>query len=200
MRVGLVDYGLGNLQSVENALLSIGAASDRVVDSSSKLNFDTLVVPGVAAFGPGVQNLRERGLDLVILSAYQSGVPIVGLCLGAQMLLDGSEEAPGVPGLGIVRGYCKRISTTEGSRTFQGWSRITDQAAVFQEVAGGHYFFSHSFSMHISDPLSSKTYAEHGEPQVLATFQKDRVFGIQFHPEKSGPLGLALLESAIRAS
>jgi glutamine amidotransferase len=210
LRVALVDLGMGNLHSVERALgqgaadAGVACTVVRTGDPDEVRRADTIVVPGQGAFrdcaaGLGVSTMgRPQGLGDVLRERIAAGVPFLGICLGLQALFDGSDEAPGAPGLGVFPGRVARLSPGEGFKIpHMGWNRVTilrpeGPLSVFagQEP---YLYFVHSFHAVPLDPSLIAAVTEHGPHRITAAVQRDNVTATQFHPEKSQAAGLRLL-------
>ena len=195
--IAVVDYGAGNLASLEGALerLELGfVRAGRPADAPAK---GPLVLPGVGHFGAAAAKLLETGWWDAIRAAAKDGRPILGICLGLQLLAESSEEAPGVSGLGLLRGEVKRLGP--GVKVpHMGWSRVRRAAAHpaldGAQLDGGWLYFVHSFALGATPQTLAA--AEHGRP-FSAIAGEGRVLGFQPHPEKSGELGLELLRRTL---
>ncbi|GAB4321927.1 MAG: imidazole glycerol phosphate synthase subunit HisH [Promethearchaeota archaeon] len=200
MSVGIVDYGMGNLRSIEKALARLGQkplVSGRLEDLEG---CEALVLPGVGAFGDAVANLKRAGLDQYIKDRVEGGTPLLGICLGLQLLLDESEEMGKHAGLGLVPGRVVRFNTKEKVPQI-GWNVVefTEDAAALSEglPSGTHFYFVHSYHAVLLDPKNGWGWTEYGGvlyASVVAT-RGGKVVATQFHPEKSGKWGLRLLEN-----
>lgn len=195
-RIGVVDYGAGNLVSIDQALVEVGARVTIVRDGDAFRALDALIVPGVGAAAPAMERLgRERLID-PILDWIAAGRPYLGICLGLQLLFEGSDE-DGATTLGVLRGRTVRL---EGSPTLPhiGWNQVVRRRphALFEGIAeSADAYFVHSFAGHPSEGLDAPEVlatTEHGRPFVSAV-ARDNVLGVQFHPERSGDGGLRLL-------
>jgi glutamine amidotransferase len=155
-------------------------------------------LPGVAEFGSGISNLNASGQYEALINQYKLGKPIIGLCLGAQMFLNSSEEAPGVSGLGFIEGYSKAFRKVEKVSTFQGWSKVffADYSAskIFD---GKDFYFSHSYYMEVQKTEYILAKSAHYKVEFASCIVSDNVFGAQFHPERSGKIGLSFLQYAL---
>lgn len=195
----IVDYGMGNLKSVEKAFMKIGAPV-KVTQAPADIDMASAVVlPGVGAFADCMGNLREKGLLDAILKAIEKGKPYLGICLGLQILFEESEEFGPSKGLGIIPGRVKRFSFQD--RTLKiphmGWNsiKITKRSPILKAIPDDSYFyFVHSYYVEPSDASVISTITEYGHPFVSSIW-KDNIMATQFHPEKSQALGLKLLES-----
>jgi glutamine amidotransferase len=198
--IGIVDYGLGNRRSVEKALEHVGAHVALTGDPAVLGAADGLVVPGVGAFPAGARALRERGLDAVITERARAGVPVIGLCLGMQLLFEGSDEHDGAEGLGLLRGWVRRLRAAGERLPHIGWNAVRwvgpsplieglPQPAAFYHV--------HSYAPEPADAADVVGVSDHGGAFV-AVVGRGNVMGAQFHPEKSSADGLALLANFVR--
>jgi glutamine amidotransferase len=201
IRVGIVDYGLGNLASVAGAVGKLGHEPVVTSDADALYSCDKLILPGVGAFGDGMANLRAAGLDKRL--AYfvaDAGKPILGICLGAQLMTRESEEFGNHEGLGWIDAHVRRLTPNDpGLRVpHVGWNEALLPAGdwpLFEGVpADALFYFVHSFGIQADDADMLVAHGQHGHP-FIAAFQKGRIFGTQFHPEKSQRHGLAVLRN-----
>ncbi len=193
MKVAVVDYGAGNVVSVIKALEHVGVDAALTADPSAILAADGVMFPGQGHFGQAMKRLRASGLDKTLDSAIRSGKPFLGVCLGLQLLFEGSDEAPGVDGLSVFKGRCERFGGDVKVPQI-GWNAIdVQQPGVFGALDHGrHFYFVHSFHAVPDDPSVLAATATHGAP-FCAAVARDNVMATQFHPEKSGRAGLDLL-------
>ena len=195
--IAIIDYGAGNIRSVEKALNHIGCAVTVTRDPQVLLAADAAVLPGVGSFGDAMHELRARGLEEPIRQYMASGKPFLGICLGLQILFESSEESPGVAGLGLLKGKIVRIPAGEGLKIpHMGWNSLTleKKDGLFRGVDGEPYvYFVHSYYLQAEEDIVTAT-ADYGVT-IHAAVQKDNVLACQFHPEKSGAAGLMLLEN-----
>lgn len=200
MKVAIVDYGLGNILSVVSAVSTL--RHDPILDrDGSMLNdADVILVPGVAAFGAGIARLEHSGQAERVVARHAAGQGIVGLCLGAQMFLHGSDEAPDVPGLGIADGLAVALDITNCRVPNQGWMRVRPADEPLDTCADGYFYFSHSFRFEPGVGMSQAARAWNGDESFLAVYRQENVIGVQFHPEKSADAGLAFLSDILQAS
>ena len=198
----IIDYGLGNLKSVERAFREIGAETV-VSDSPNQISkFDKIVVPGVGAFRTGIENLRSRGLEGPILEHVSNQRPILGICLGMQLMFKSSEEFGKTEGLGIFDGEVKRLPFERGGAPLDripnvGWRAVSKAKATNDSTgqASGEYYFTHSYSAHpIETDIVDSTFQFCGK-EIVASVSQGSITAYQFHPEKSGHAGLALLSA-----
>lgn len=194
--VAIIDYDAGNIKSVEKALLHLGEEVMITRDREKILNSDKVILPGVGAFGDAMEKLRSYGLDKVIYEVVEKKIPFLGICLGLQLLFEKSDETPGVKGLGILPGEVLRIPDKEGLKIpHMGWNsiKIKKGARLFKDIPEDSYvYFVHSFRAETKDENIS-CYTMYNE-KIPALVHKGFVYGAQFHPEKSGSVGLGLLE------
>lgn len=198
--IAVLDYGIGNLRSAEKALQSLGADASLVSDPDAASDASAVVLPGVGSFGRCIEALRDTGLDRVALDAVSSGKPFLGICVGLQMLYDGSEESPGVPGLGVIKGVVARLP--EGvKRPQMQWNQLNPTKPGHPLLAGlglqPWVYFVHSYAPPVTDEVVAT--CEYGGP-VVAALAEDHVWATQFHPEKSGSSGLSLLGNFVKAA
>lgn len=197
----IVDYGVGNLGSVTRALRRIGAEGYLSAEPETIRRSRALFLPGVGHFGESMANLRARGLEEAVKEAVASGALLLGICVGFQMLFDTSEEAPGVPGLGLLRGEVRRFPA--GALTPHiGWNQVAiDKASGLVEGirSGDYFYFLHSYYVTAGDPAVVVARTDY-EVTFCSVAARDNVMGIQFHPEKSQQLGLRVLENFGRLS
>ncbi|HTT94855.1 MAG TPA: imidazole glycerol phosphate synthase subunit HisH [Solirubrobacterales bacterium] len=193
-RVLVLDYGMGNLRSVEKALEHVGARAAIGADPDEVRAADGLVLPGVGAFPRAMERIRATGLDQLIAARAAAGTPILGICLGLQLLFESSEELGGAAGLGLLPGPVTALEAPGLKVPHIGWSPVRwerDSRLAAGIASETPFYFVHSFAPRPAgeDALGS---AEYGERFVCAA-ERDNVFGVQFHPEKSSAAGLRLL-------
>lgn len=196
-RVAICDYGMGNLRSVARAVERVGGRPQVTDDPHVVAGADALVVPGVGAFGACIRRLRDRGLDRAVLDVIGARRPVFGVCLGMQVLFEGSEEDPDT-GLGVLPGRCRRLPPSV-KVPHMGWNAVRWWAPhpyADGLPAGTRFYFVHSYAPD-PDPASTIGTAEHGRP-FAAVAAREGVFATQFHPEKSGAAGLALYAAFVR--
>lgn len=194
---GIVDYGLGNLRSVAGAVERLGWTAVVSSDAGELARCDKLLLPGVGAFGDGMRNLRERGLvEPLTVMAVDGGKPVLGLCLGAQLLVSESEEFGTHAGLGWIEGSVRRIDPGDGLRVpHVGWNELRQVGGsiLFDGVGDGAlFYYVHSFVIEPSDRSVVKGETDYGRA-LTAVIERGNVYGTQFHPEKSQLDGLTLL-------
>ncbi len=200
MSTAIIDYGAGNLRSVEKALLHLGETPVITRDPGEILGADRIILPGVGAFGDAMGNLRQYGLDQVIHRAVEKEIPFLGICLGLQLLFERSDESPGVEGLGILKGEILRIPDAPGLKIpHMGWNDLTfdHPGRLFAGIPEHTYvYFVHSYYLRAREE-SIVTASTCYSTRIHASVEQGNVFACQFHPEKSGSWGLKLLDNFI---
>ena len=201
--IAVIDYGAGNLQSVEKAFRFIGRDDVTVTGSPETLgNADAAVLPGVGAFGDAMESLDKSGLVGPVLNFIASGRPFLGICLGLQLLFEKSEESPGVRGLGVLKGEIRRIPASAGLKIpHVGWNSLSiaeaDGSGLFRQIGAEPYvYFVHSYYLKAEDRSIVTATASYGV-EIDAAVRKGNLFATQFHPEKSGGTGLAILKNFV---
>ncbi len=192
--IAIVDYGVGNLRSVERALLHVGAEPRLTADGDELQRADGMVLPGVGAFAPALEKLSESGLGRRVVELAKKGKPVLGVCLGYQLLFEESMEHGRHQGLGLLEGRVVKV-TRSGRLPVIGWSRLeqTEVSPLWQGIADRAYFyFVHSYT-----PEGSRNAIASTEHSPAAAAARVNVMGTQFHPEKSGPDGLRLYENFV---
>ena len=196
--IAIIDYDAGNLRSVEKALISLG--EDVVVSREADvlLAADQVILPGVGAFGDAMNKLKEYGLVEVINKIVAKNIPLLGICLGLQLMFEESDEAPGVKGLGLLKGKILRIPPKEGLKIpHMGWNSIDikPQARLFKGIKNNSYvYFVHSYYLKADEEdivAASTEYSVH----IHASVESGNIFACQFHPEKSSDIGLKILKN-----
>ena len=200
-RIAVLDYGIGNLRSAEKAIQRQGGDAWLATDPTEVAAADGVVLPGVGAFGACMAALHASGLDGVARDAVASGKPFLGICVGMQMLFDGSEEDPHAVGLGVLPGTVRWIPPGVKRPQMQ-WNQLQLRRAGDPMFAGlgdaPWVYFVHSLHGVPTDPTVVAATCDYGGT-LNAAFRRDNVFATQFHPEKSGPAGLALLGNFVEA-
>lgn len=197
--IAIIDYDAGNLRSVEKALLSIGEETIVTRKHDEILAADKVILPGVGAFGDAMRKLKEYGLVDTIHEAVDSGKPFLGICLGLQLLFRRSDESDGVEGLSILPGEILRIPEATGIKIPHiGWNslEVSEGARLFKGLGENPYvYFVHSYYLKADDDSIVAATAEYGGTLIHASVQKDNVYACQFHPEKSGSVGMQILKN-----
>lgn len=194
-KITVIDYGMGNLYSVTNALKALGAEPVVTSDRETIKNAAKIILPGVGAFGDCMENLDRAGLIPVIESSLKSGKPFLGICLGLQLLFEGSEEAPGVKGLGFFKGQVELLKTYY-KIPHMGWNRLSlrNPSPVMAGADAAYVYFVHSYHAVPEDKSIITSVCDYGL-EVTASVGLGNVQAFQFHPEKSSRAGLALLKA-----
>lgn len=202
MKLGVLDYGAGNLRSVLNAFEAIGAHANLVTKPEDFENIDVLVFPGQGAFGDSVRILKETGLWEPLRTWLKAEKPYLGICLGYQLLFESSEECPGVEGLCVAKGLVRKFDPDCGLKIpHMGWNVAQwapEQSAVWQELPNPTYvYFVHSYYPDVQDESLALCRTDYGVSFISGIAKKNLV-AVQFHPEKSQEAGLTLLRNALK--
>ena len=199
--IGIIDYGMGNIQSVKNALLRVGGNVEIVTTGKQLASCEGLVLPGVGAFSKAMENLAMLGLVEPLKSTVAHGTPLLGVCLGLQLLADSSEEFGDHPGLGLIPGRVCRIPVKQGYHLPHiGWNPVkynySQETGIFKGVReDSSFYFVHSY-MFDCDPSFVSAVTDHGTA-VTAAVQHGNIYATQFHPEKSQTNGLRVLKNFV---
>lgn len=188
----LFDYGVGNLHSLRKALEAAGAATAVTSNPDDLADADVVVLPGVGAFGHVMESLRPARAAL--RQRHADGRPIFGVCIGQQVLYEGSDETPGVPGLGILSGTVKRLPPDAGVVPEMGWNTIATNDPVLADADGAHVYYVHSYAAPVTDDAVATT--EYGMT-FAAAVRNGSTFAVQFHPEKSSKVGQRILRNLV---
>ena len=198
--IAIIDYDAGNIKSVEKALISLGQEVCVTRDADEILQADKVILPGVGAFGDAMEKLQRYELVDVIRKVVKKKTPFLGICLGLQLLFERSDEAPGVEGLGILKGEILKIPAAEGLKIpHMGWNslQLKHNGKLFQNLGEETYvYFVHSYYLKAEDPSIVKATTEYGV-SIDASVEQENVFACQFHPEKSSDAGLQILKNFI---
>jgi imidazole glycerol-phosphate synthase subunit HisH len=196
-RVAILDYGMGNLRSVEKAFEHVGVVAAITDDHETARAADGIVLPGVGAFPRAMERIRERGLDELVEERVGAGVPVLGICLGLQLIFSSSSEQGGADGLGLVEGRVAELDAGGLKVPHIGWSPVTwaKDSRLTEGLADSEpFYFVHSFAPRPADDADVLGTAEYGE-RFACSVERGNVFGAQFHPEKSSGAGLRLLRN-----
>ena len=196
--IAIIDYDAGNIKSVEKALVSLGQEVLVTRDAQEILSADKVILPGVGHFGDAMEKLHRYGLVDVIHQVVQQKKPFLGICLGLQLLFERSDEAPGVVGLGVLKGEILRIPDQEGLKIpHMGWNslHLQNDGRLFRGILEDTYvYFVHSYYLRAADEQIVKATTQYSTC-IHASVEQDNVFACQFHPEKSSTWGLKMLEN-----
>lgn len=196
--VAIIDYNAGNLKSVEKALAVVGQESVITRDFHTILSADHVILPGVGAFGQAMEQIKQYDLDKVIYEVVDKKTPFLGICLGLQLLFEGSDESQGVEGLHVLDGQILRIPDKEGLKIPHiGWNslELQNNGRLFQDMKQNPFvYFVHSYYLKAADEQIVKATCDYSTC-IHASVEKDNVFACQFHPEKSSDIGLAILKN-----
>jgi len=203
LRIGILDYGLGNIQSICNAISILGSQPILINSNSDIQSINGLILPGVGSFKAGMDAILNNGLDLTIQSINSNKTPILGICLGMQLLFEYGTEFGSTRGLCLLEGYIDKVETSENNQRLPhiGWSKIMPTNVPFNDLFSNFseeelkFYFTHSYSARNvnSDVLSATVM--YGNTPLVAAVKKHHIYGTQFHPEKSGSNGLKLLSN-----
>lgn len=198
--IAIIDYDAGNLKSVEKALNYIGEEAIITRDKNTILNADKVILPGVGSFGDAMNKINRYDLPDTIKAVISNNTPFLGICLGLHLLFESSEESPDIEGLGILKGKILRIPSKEGLKIPHiGWNslELTNNGRLFRGIADNSYvYFVHSYYLKADDEqivTASTDYSTH----IHVSVEKDNIFACQFHPEKSGDIGLKILKNFV---
>jgi glutamine amidotransferase len=195
-RLGIIDAGIGNVVSIQNALFALGIENDLINEKTDFKNFSRFILPGVGSFDKGMQSLKKHGFHEAIYSVIDQGDLILGICIGMQLLFEGSEEG-NENGLGVIKGHVTRISGQDDLRVPNtGWRYVKPikQNKLITDQESFRAYHNHSFAFQDSNSESAIAVLEN-HAAIVVGVQKNNVFGLQFHPEKSHQVGLKLLKN-----
>ena len=198
--ISIIDYDAGNIMSVEKAIRHLGEDLIITDDPDCILSSDKVILPGVGAFGDAMDKIRKAKLDRVIYEVVDRKIPFIGICLGLQLLFESSQEAPGVPGLGLLEGRILRIPEKDGLKIpHMGWNSLEyrKDSRLFQNLPEEPYvYFVHSYYLEAKnkEDVAATT---HYSTLIHAAVEHENIYACQFHPEKSGAVGLQILDNFI---
>lgn len=196
--IAIIDYDAGNIRSALNALTRIGKEAFLTSDPFLTENADFVVLPGVGSFGQAADELSKRGLDRALKARFYNNRPILGICLGLQLMFEYSEESPNKKGLGFFKGGVKKLESGGLEIPHIGWTDIRAEDEVFRPFDGEFFYFVHSYAACPEDRSIVAAQSDYGKPFVCAV-RSGRTAACQFHPEKSGEKGLKLLKALIES-
>ena len=199
--IAIIDYDAGNIRSVEKALAFLGEKPVVTREPAEIIGADGVILPGVGAFGDAMQKLKTYGLDETVRTCVDKKMPFLGICLGLQLLFEGSEESPGVEGLHILEGKIVKIPSEGGLKVPHiGWNNLQfpNRGRLFESLSGNPYvYFVHSYYLQAADESIVTATADYGV-QIHASVEKGNLFACQFHPEKSSDVGMQILTNFIK--
>jgi glutamine amidotransferase len=195
--IAILDYGMGNLRSVEKALEHVDVAAVITHDPERARAAQGVILPGVGAFPKAMERVHERGFDDLVRERVDAGVPVLGICLGMQLIFESSTELDGADGIGLLDGPVSELEADQLKVPHIGWSPVTwaKESRLTEGLAEGEpFYFVHSFAPRPADAADVLGTADYGQPFAGAV-ERGNVFGVQFHPEKSSGAGLRLLRN-----
>ncbi len=196
--IAIIDYDAGNLSSVKKALASLGKEAEVTRDIQKIVHADRVILPGVGSFGTAMDMIKKYGLDRAIYEVVEKGTPFLGICLGLQLLFEGSEESGGVEGLGVLPGRIVKLPEDAGLKIPHiGWNSLTlqNEGRLFTGIAQQPYvYFVHSYYLQAEQEQIVKAVTSYGAT-IHASVERQNVFACQFHPEKSSRIGLQILDN-----
>lgn len=197
--IAIVDYGAGNIHSVVNVLKSFSIDFCLTENPEKLLQADGIILPGVGAFGDAAKNLESLGLSGGIIDATKKGVPLLGICLGLQLLFETSEESKGAKGLSLIKGGVTLLKAEGRKIPHIGWTSLSGvRGRLLEGIKDDEYFyFVHSYGAHATERSLVAATASYGE-SFDACIEKDNIFGCQFHPEKSSTMGRKIIENFLK--
>ena len=207
MKVAIIDYSIGNVQSIFNALSCDDIKIAITSDKNQILDSDAVILPGVGAFKRAMQELKKRDLPNILSDFIRTGRPVLGICLGMQLLMETSQEFGTSNGLGLIDGKVVKFSeNTEAKLPHVSWNSLTKGSTDWESgLLDGiseedDFYFVHSFICQPNDSENTIAYSSYGGQKFCAVIQKDNIYGCQFHPEKSSKMGLKILNNFIKMS
>ncbi|MDU5109508.1 MAG: imidazole glycerol phosphate synthase subunit HisH [Clostridium sp.] len=196
--IAIIDYGMGNLKSIKNALYLLKIDSVITSDKEVIKKSEAIILPGVGAFKQAMDNLKEKGLDTLIKEVAKEGKLILGICLGMQLLFEKGFEGEEEEGLGLLKGNIKKLKTKERVKIpHMGWNKLiaNNEDENFCNLSSDKFvYYVHSFMVTDYEEKDLVAYSNYGGLKIPGIFRKDNIIGTQFHPEKSGETGLNLLK------
>ena len=197
--IAIIDYGIGNLGSVKNAFDSLGIESKITSDKNEILSADKVILPGVGAFGDAINTFRAKGFDVVIDEIIKKNTPLLGICVGMQILFDGSYEYGYHKGLGVFEGDFVKFDTNKDNVHYKiphmGWNdiKVLKDNKLIKDLKDNYVYFVHSYYM--KDSKDALCYTEYAGQRFVSAVCRGNIYATQFHPEKSGEVGLNILKN-----
>jgi glutamine amidotransferase len=195
--ISIVDYGIGNLRSVEKALQFVGLQSQITFDESKLLDSNAIILPGVGAFPDAMDNLKKRGLDMIIKKVATQNKPILGICLGMQLLFDESDEIRLTAGLGLIPGRIEKFNEKQVKIPHMGWNslKVVQENSILKGINQEDYvYFVHSYYAVLKNRKNLIAETDY-DVRAAAVVAEGNIYGMQFHPEKSGEIGIKMLRN-----
>lgn len=200
MTIAIIDYAMGNVRSVLNAVRKAGGDAEIVGDPAALGDYQKIILPGVGAFGEAMEHLRDSGLDQALSEIARTDTPVLGICLGMQLMCQKSFEHGEHEGLGWIEAEVLPLASSPDLKVPHiGWNDITfaKQSPITVGLEDGlDFYFVHSYHVHCANAIDSLAYCDYGV-EFSAMFSRDNLYGIQFHPEKSQRAGLKILENFV---
>ncbi len=195
--IGIIDYGMGNLRSVQNALQHLGYRSRLICESNALSKCERVILPGVGAFPDCMKQLEKNGFTTAIPALVQNQIPLLGICLGMQVLFEDSEEGSFCHGLGVLHGHIRKMQDSHVKIPHIGWNDLTflQMDPLLEGLSHPYVYYVHSFYACDYDKKDLLALSQYGSLYIPAIFRKNNVWACQFHPEKSGDSGLRLLQN-----
>lgn len=197
--IAVIDYDAGNIHSVMNALAALNRQAFLTADPDEVKRAEFVLLPGVGSFGQAADSLKESGMDEALKTRFKADRPTLGICLGLQLMFEFSEESPNAEGLGLFKGGVKKLDCEGLKVPHIGWSTLERTSGCFKPFENEFFYFVHSFAVCPEDGEVSAAYACYGKP-FTAAVQRGAFAACQFHPEKSGAVGLRLLDNLTKGA
>jgi len=202
-KIGIIDIGINNICSLINLFNLMNVEYKIITSFESAKNTDKIILPGVGSFSPAMKKLRKMGLDDLLIKSMQRKVPILGICLGMQLFCNSSEEG-NAEGLSLINGNVKKIAVKDEFKLPHiGWNEVDhaeDNISIFKNLENkSNFYFANSYSVHVYNDKNVKlAYTNHSNSNFISAFQKENLFGVQFHPEKSQIAGIQLINNFLQ--
>ncbi len=200
IKISIIDYGLGNIHSIQNAIKKLGYESCLVDKKSEIINSSHLILPGVGSFGHAMEILKKKEIDLAIKEYVKLGKPILGICLGMQLLFESSEENGFNEGLSLLEGKVLPFIKNDNYTVPQvQWNKVSKNGYLFENIKNDSFFyFLHSYYINTENKNYNLNYSRYNKINYISAVQYKNISAVQFHPEKSGEIGLELIKNFIR--